>query len=1458
MQCHAQFSGPYLVACVVFALHVKSTRYNTQNGVSHSDGLMKAMMYALRLLPEQIRKLASRIFESGHVPSQPILSRALLYVDVALMHWMAERHEALALLDAILFLLSDSSPQGGRNYQISEYYAIASNAIKVGELAIELKSLPRNPEEVTHNEIDTMHATIADIRANLSHHIFPPQCMDSKRSGLPYKGHCVIQQFRLESSSWGGAQSLGNMSFSWCCDMGPEALFNKIYIPDLTTFPHWRPPPREDLDGVAELNENYVAGDADPAFDISHVLPVTGMFHTLEAISKRLLEQLPVWRDSKKKIESMIITFHRPYTRRRFKKRCLVTPALQQESVHFNKGPPLMEGGRVWGVVNEATAWLDMRGPVIREAWDYRAMGEDVDANDLDDEGEAANQYKDTSAHLQRADEGIRDMVIWAVISLVQLFVGWMAAMEHWCEACPCHSRRFREFWELHVDELRCPLRGCRAVDLAVGNFKPFCEAVGDTKYNELVHLLAGLEEEQKATIIDNFNFGKNFIYVELDLRLVGWSGIPLRFMGVGHENMEIVIDTFIVCLAQFEALDPNDGISNLTLRVFSRGSRIRSQILAFLNDGVPWSEVPDLARYRTAAIFMPTVERTIERKHAQVSAGIRSAPHHSPVFTSVQGLRKPEILRVLDSNVDDAAHFCKLVTEKTRSARACIKSLGLEAHPEIRAHVDADTGAVTNTLPHNVAVDVIYRNDTTTIFQDLPDFPEPPPPSLPRPPSAQHEQSASPAGERDDGDDDDDQVDGDTRAHGSDDVANSGDQPGMFEEDGSRIMYSPSTPSATSRKDYDEVRSEFAHSVEAPMTADAADEPPKLTPTDSGDGEVRPQPAHESSPAQAVPPAVNPLGVPFEMMDFSFAECPDSPQPVASPTPTLDEEPVAMPPLPPPHPNPDEEPVAPAAPTPLLDDMAPATPRPLDLCVWIDDAVAECRAVERGGDSLPCEVGVAVLADRPISMLAHLQQKYGVEHFKLHASVADVFAVKREHSDFAFRTMTAARNMKTRITDMLAEELRNAPDSIMDRVLALQHPAPSGESDVGAAFNHGRQTVLDFPYNYFKIVEKSPGAITSHRSDLKLKLQPGELIVTRLTMLFGDHFAKDVFVWSELEDRKQDIQLLMPEDSLTAHLIGWERDTRKYYYSTMVNVRPALCRLALDVIKLLVEMDAREGNGISFDMTADDRNTYGDVLMELQQQHFVKCIGQTDIVESWVIAEDAFDTIEPVERVYKPTAVVKARLDTPLNQMSVLDLAGLLASRGFRHMTWLPSGDRADPKHLDVETEEPKLWFTWKPPEQHPPISKFYLMVLASLSHLKTDAVHHFQSDEYYKGLLGKQPLEKKRKLDNAFVCADQGIDLDELSLPPPRVRARRRVQPLDDEGPGRGRKRVDTTSKVADPRTHYWGAVLFSYYKKKNRDAQIIQCTCHRSFTLYLYFILQISIIHNVLKCIFVLNYI
>ena len=123
------------------------------------------------------------------------------------------------------------------------------------------------------------------VRGAKSLHAFAPMCLDSRNSSAEVRSHCFVQQVRVESSSWESVGKFLELVFSGTLDRGPERGLRHTYLPNLDTFPYWRPlRPEPD---VLNFDADDAAGVSDPLPTLAHMLDVAGIFHSLDNIGKK-------------------------------------------------------------------------------------------------------------------------------------------------------------------------------------------------------------------------------------------------------------------------------------------------------------------------------------------------------------------------------------------------------------------------------------------------------------------------------------------------------------------------------------------------------------------------------------------------------------------------------------------------------------------------------------------------------------------------------------------------------------------------------------------------------------------------------------------------------------------------------------------------------------------------------------------------------------------------------------------------------------------------------------------------------------------------------------------------------------------------------------------------------------------------------------------------------------------
>ena len=203
----AEYFCEFFVKVICFALDLRSDKSTDGGGF-----VKRTFKKAIKLMPPEVRNMLEELYtDSTFFPSQATVSRANLYIDVAFMRVMAERHEAFIKQNVIVFLMTDASPMHNRLYQITEYYlfGVGIGIEKAGETTCRLRLFSKKPlENISEADVDVMMSLVDLIKDAVAHHTFAPMCMDSRNSGTVVRSHCVIQQVRLEITGWETAQGL--------------------------------------------------------------------------------------------------------------------------------------------------------------------------------------------------------------------------------------------------------------------------------------------------------------------------------------------------------------------------------------------------------------------------------------------------------------------------------------------------------------------------------------------------------------------------------------------------------------------------------------------------------------------------------------------------------------------------------------------------------------------------------------------------------------------------------------------------------------------------------------------------------------------------------------------------------------------------------------------------------------------------------------------------------------------------------------------------------------------------------------------------------------------------------------------------------------------------------------------------------------------------------------------------
>jgi hypothetical protein len=335
------------------------------------------------------------------------------------------------------------------------------------------------------------------------------------------------------------------------------------------------------------------------------------------------------------------------------------------------------------------------------------------------------------SVRAAKAYDAMSNVEWWGFMHVLQKLACLLGFVMDWFHACPCHPYDFCTDNDIKREMDGCPMRGMRASDLATGVLEPFIQRVATSVYSELLNSLQNLSSEQRRKVLVNWFVGKDFVYVEICLRIQCYGELPLKVMCLGHLSMDEVRTGLAICVLLFDNLEADSPAfeNEVVVELFDRRLELRRHVEMVISGDLGVHEVPRLMALRMRARFALTIEVSVERLHALLHKNIKLASFHNGAFASIMS-RKHEILNEISHDRARLDHFAALVAEVASPSHA-IRTLKLEHHPRILDfHVD---DAMPRDLPHKVAVEVIYRCDLLTQFADEPYVEEPPsPPSDP------------------------------------------------------------------------------------------------------------------------------------------------------------------------------------------------------------------------------------------------------------------------------------------------------------------------------------------------------------------------------------------------------------------------------------------------------------------------------------------------------------------------------------------------------------------------------------------------------------------------------------------------------------------------------------------------------------------------------------------------------
>ncbi|CAE7588977.1 unnamed protein product [Symbiodinium sp. KB8] len=761
----------------------------------------EVLISALRAVfpPEALEYLQSMIADvdeagNGIVPSKAVLYNMRFVVDLSLMLHMrtvlrANFMQELSDDDIMwysnapaVYLLADSSPQGGKNLLNSEYsMVLAKDILELARIAVDIRETLQalSRDDLQEHELKNFleeHDALLEAGCKLfRHHANIPVVLGSGHAGLVHEFVALQHAVFMETGCSRTLASWNRCVVSITTDRGVEKGLNKMQPLSFgQAFPHFKGSRNPEGPGNIDLEFEEDGGRVEPgpplvpavgardnmlhdraridegvSLHLLHSLDVGGAMHSLHNISLGFLSSMRnydtyFW----PKLQALTRFLHAPYYRERFCEKCLVGN-LEPMGALLESFPYKLVQWR-WLTITAVVPQLLQLEHVLVAGWDPGRMGVRVGAEHQ--HAEVEDEYHNMSWDL--VHEAIRSTDFWAWLRMLSILTSIMGYIERWFFGCECHFEKptlqnlmqaVRVGAAVNRQDVRdrskfvCPFRQRRGPELASGDFLAMVETLCLVSSQELVSVvIPACSEQGRARVAEDFQCARQHLSFHLKVQFSAWSMLPRVLVGIMHSDVEKARHCAIMALTQYSDLRPEQQEQShfLVKSFLDPAGRLRPLMCRFIA-GESLISLPLLHFHVVRLGLVPVVEITVEGMHAVIQSAIKRGSHHSSMPTISLANRWSEFLDALSvqHRFEWFANTCLQIYHPLRAAPV----FGVDSHPTLHgAYPGNDNPNLLHLLGSTFkwtkrVKGLIYRSDRKLALQDLPgiDKPKPSPKSI-------------------------------------------------------------------------------------------------------------------------------------------------------------------------------------------------------------------------------------------------------------------------------------------------------------------------------------------------------------------------------------------------------------------------------------------------------------------------------------------------------------------------------------------------------------------------------------------------------------------------------------------------------------------------------------------------------------------------------------------------------
>ena len=747
-----RYTAWFAIHAVMFASHLKN-----------SDTVDSALRAALHMaFQKDVAADLLHMLEQSATPSAATMSRWRLIFEAATCLRLRElfegyfqispcpqpepQQEELEQCNITFHALLDSSPQGGRDWLLSELQVLGHRTSLEQMLQHCWKLCAVSEQAQGFSDLADCPDLLQEIRKlsealNLSLEVvvLPPAGLGHQRSNLQHKLHAFLHSIWLGSGT--SMRKVVSSISSFTTDFGTESGISGMSAPSEVVCPQLCD--ASDQTAFQSFDDLGSAVDPWPELSFQQSLQVPGVLHIMHNICADMCEQLPSFASFKVHLQALAVFLCDPHVRRGMQERCFGQGLGRSYKDRFDSFSDRLIDWR-WQSLSDFLAAMEPLEAPLREFWNLQAFlgksgasratagaGMPVDAaaedaiedpNGPDAEGGAAlvqvspaelAEHAHASARAKRFDLAVRDANVWDYMSMLRALMKIPDELLQWFQTCPCHVSGVHP--EHPLSGHSCVLKGRRGPEMACG----FLQQFAGSKLDCADRLFA-----PQSTLFNEYVAGLQHLSFMLQLKFAHWTCLPYSLLGLAHPNESQARAAARRILAEWENMpdDAKQGAHVLCKSFLSESGRIRSSILCFvqgasINDVrcLPWcSQIARLA-------FLPLLERSIEGRHAVVKRATDRAAHHSGAYVS-SALRLPALLKQVQKQPEILLQLANSFS-KVRLPFFVLTHLGLQKSPAVLKLQDLPDDQRKNAMrSFGFADRVMFRLDAASQYTDWED----------------------------------------------------------------------------------------------------------------------------------------------------------------------------------------------------------------------------------------------------------------------------------------------------------------------------------------------------------------------------------------------------------------------------------------------------------------------------------------------------------------------------------------------------------------------------------------------------------------------------------------------------------------------------------------------------------------------------------------------------------------